>query len=224
MQHEDGCPCFDGDTGGEASAREGYGHGLFGAVADGLAHLLQRIVAFVVGVAVTVASYVDNLKLTEDGVVAQFDAHTPCCCHAGQRPQRMTEIAAPLLPTERITLRASKKGEEVVDVVVMAEMLVVAAAVHAEELGEVECMVPVLIVFQLHAEVVGIDVQARETCIGVGVAVMGLVPLLLGALFHHIVPGEDVGLVVVVEQVEWSAREFEFFSVATKEGCDDSLP
>ena len=223
VEHKDCRPGFDGDTRGEAATREGDGHGFLGVVADGLTHLLQRIVALVVGIAVAVTRHVDHLELAEYGVIAQFDAQTPCRRHAGQRPQRMAEIAAPLLTAEGIVLGAGEQAQEAVDVGIVAEMLVAATAFHTEELGEVESMVAVLIVLQLQAEVVGVDVQPREGGIGVGVAVVGLIPLLLGTLLHHIVPGEDVGIVVVVEQVERGAGEFQLLGVAVEEGGDDGL-
>ena len=51
----------------------------------------------------------------------------------------------------------------------------------------------------------GENLHTWEVSIGIGITIMLVIPFLLGALLHHIVPSIDFPLVVFVEQVEGSA-------------------
>ena len=90
-------------------------------------------------------------------------------------------------------------------------MLESAVAPHAEELREVESQLLVYVFVQEVPQVIGVDVHAGQTRVGVGVAHVYFVPFGLGALLHHIVPSEDFLLFAVVKQIEWRTREAQHF-------------
>ena len=51
------------------------------------------------------------------------------------------------------------------------------------------------------------DLHTRQTCVGIRVAIVVILPFELSSLLHHIVPCVDFLIVVIVEKVEWSARQ-----------------
>ena len=55
----------------------------------------------------------------------------------------------------------------------------------------------------------GENLHLRQLGVGIRVAKVLVVPLMLGSLLHHIVPGVYLSLFIFVEQVERSARKGE---------------
>ena len=85
---------------------------------------------------------------------------------------------------------------------------------YTEEFAEIECFGIVFIrdiLFQLFAEIVGIDMHLWQIGIGVVVTVMLRVPLCLFLLLHDIVPGVDIVLTKLVKQIERRAGKSQHF-------------
>ena len=81
---------------------------------------------------------------------------------------------------------------------------------HAEELMEAEVLLVLDSLVAKHlVEGEGENLHAWQVGIGIGVAKVVLVPIEFGPLLHDIVPGVDLALVVLVEEVEGRAREGE---------------
>lgn len=211
-EHEDACPGFDGDAGGQASAGEGDGAGEVGIVADGFFDQGEGIASFLVLVAF--ACDVDDLEVLEDGVGFEELAECFGGLDAREYPEGVAEDGAVAVAGEGVVAGCVAAGQEVQegeDVLLMHEVAVLG---DAEELAEVEGDGFIGVVAEFFAQVVGEDVEPGQAGVGVGVAKAGLFPVGFGLLLHDVVPGVDLFGVEVVDEVEGGAGELEDFCAA----------
>ncbi len=96
-------------------------------------------------------------------------------------------------------------GEEIKEILNVGMMHERAIFFCAEKLSEVKSYILIGIVTHKSAEVVGVDIQTRQTCVWIMVAGVVNIPLGFGALLHHIIPRVDFVLIIVVKQIERSA-------------------
>ena len=78
-----------------------------------------------------------------------------------------------------------------------------------EELAEVEGLLVISVFAHEVPEAVGVNADGREPRVRVVLAYMLGVPLPLRLLLHDVVPGEDLALVVVIQEVEWSSGKLQ---------------
>ena len=180
---------------------------------------------------VVVAGDVDDLKLSlavlvraKDGIRLQELFQGGSLLHARQHPEGMAEVATERDCRERIgcsvrlLVEFADKG---VDGILMYEAVLHAlrhrgviglgvAGPHTEELLEGEFALALHLLTEQLREGEGHDLHLRQHGVGVGVAIVTVVPLVLRRLLHDIVPGVDLASVLVglklVEQVEGRAR------------------
>ena len=106
----------------------------------------------------------------------------------------------------------------------IGEIALLVARPDTEELREVESAVlDVLEPVQDLTEVEGEDIQLRQSGIGIRVTKVIEVPFRLRLLFHDVVPGEDLVLLIVVEKVEWCSGEVQDVGVSLVQEGDDVL-
>ena len=88
------------------------------------------------------------------------------------------------------------------------QLLLVLCCPHTEELMKLERLIVLDSLVADHlVELEGEYLHAGQVGVGVGIAVVLVVPLLLGGLLHHVVPGVNLALLVLVGQVEGGAGE-----------------
>ena len=145
-------------------------------------------------------------------MVSQHLSESLCCFHPRQHPKGVTEdIAVSLVGKGIHTLLVGlcKKIEEIFNVGLMHELAVI---VSAEELAEVESYIFIGILIHQSAEVVCVDIKARETCVGVMIAGVVNIPLRFGTLLHNVIPRVDFFLLEVVKKIKGSPGESKDFS------------
>ena len=192
-------------------------------------------------VVVTLTGDIGDAVFLEVPVFAQQGGKRLRGRDARHHPKRVAEEVAMLLRGKRVAAFRAVAGnqvEEAPHIVLMHEvadlgvsrdgMMVdfLVAGPGAEELAEVERLAFKVLfreTVKFRAEVVRVEIEARQGGVGIGFVGMFFVPRLLPLLLHHVVPDENRILVVLREDIERRSRKREDFRVLLDEMLADFL-
>ena len=236
--HQDGRPFGHRHAGRELAARERDG---ILVLADGLLHQFEGTVEMPLFVVVALAGDVGDAVPLEIPVLAQQGGKRLGRRDAWHHPERMAEEVAVFLRGEWIAAFRAVAGYEIKEaphVIFMHEVAdfrvlrygmvvdLLIAGPRAEELAEVERLAFKVLfreTVKLRAEVVRVEVEARQGGVGIGFIGVFFVPRLLPLLFHHVVPDENRIIVVLRENIKRCAGKREDFRVLLDEMFADFL-
>ena len=95
--------------------------------------------------------------------------------------------------------------------------------IYPEKLAEVESHVFIHELMEQPSEVVGIDVHRGQGGVWIRITEMGQIPWSLCPLLHHIIPGINLVLLEVIQQVERSAGKSQYLGICFCQFLHNSL-